>query len=318
MNASDAQASTRPRRSSVSFLNRHIRRGATLVELIVALPIAAVVGLVAMSLLLDTNKLARRLNSTTEIARELRQAAAVLASEIRPLSATDIVAWTDTSLDMQALAGSGVACAAPASNIIDMLPLNGTDALRTSWFATPQAGDRVYTVGTDSAMVPVDGNWQSSVLSASSSAAASNCVGQPLLTMSSTPGTVVRLTLASAIPMKPSVGSSVRIMRRTRYSLYKASDGLWYLGRKTFNGLVWTTIQPVSGPFDKPVLKGLLIQVRDSASNVLPPGSLTSPRSIALTLHGSSPWLRAPGKPGAIDSVLMHVTLRGQMTVSVP
>lgn len=293
-------------------------RGTTLVELIVALPIAAIIGLVAMSLLLDTHRLARRLSSTTEIARELRQAGAVLASEIRPLSSSDIVAWTDTSLDVQALAGSGVVCASPASNIIDMLPLNGSDALRTSWFATPQSGDRVYSVGTDSAIVPVDGNWQSDVLSSSSSSATSTCVGKPLLALSSTPGNVVRLTVAGAMSARPPAGSPIRIMRRTRYSLYKASDGLWYLGRKTFNGLTWTTIQPVSGPFDKPSLNGLLIQVRDSASNVLPTGSLTSPRSIALMLRGSSQWLKAANKAGAIDSVLMHVTLRGQMTVSLP
>lgn len=294
------------------------RRGTTLVELIVALPIGAIVGMVAMSLLLDTHKLARRLNSTTEIARELRQAAAVLASEIRPLSAADIVAWTDTSLDMQALAGSGVTCAVPASNVIEMLPLNGTDALRTSWFATPQAGDRVYSVGADSAIAPTDRNWQSDALSGSSSSASSACVGQPLLALSRNAGNVVRLTLANAMSAKPAVGSPVRITRRTRYSLYRASDGLWYMGRKTFNGLIWTTIQPVAGPFDKPLLHGLLIQVRDSASTILPAGSVVSPRSIALTLHGTAPWLRAPGKPGATDSVLMHVTLRGQMTVSVP
>lgn len=294
------------------------RRGTTLVELLVALPIGAMVGLVAISLLLDTHKLARQLNSTTEIARELRQAAAVLASEIRPLSSADIVAWTDTSLDMQALAGSGVTCAVPASNVIDLLPLNGTDALRTSWFAAPQAGDRVYSVGADSAMVPTDRNWQSDVLSGSSSPATSSCAGQPLLGLSSSSGTVVRLTLANAMSAKPSVGSPVRITRRTRYSLYRASDGLWYMGRKTFNGLAWTTIQPVAGPFDKPLLHGLLIQVRDSASTVLAAGSTMAPRSIALTLHGSSPWLSAPGSPGATDSVLMHVTLRGQMTVSAP
>ncbi|MEO7360252.1 MAG: hypothetical protein ABI120_07980, partial [Gemmatimonadaceae bacterium] len=175
------------------------RTGTTLVELMVALPIAAIIGLVAMSLLLDTHKLARRLNSSTEIARELRQAAAVLASEIRPLSAADIIAWTDTSLDMQALAGSGVACAIPSSTGIDMLPLNGSDALRTSWFATPQAGDRVYSVGRDSMIVPTDGRWQSDVLTASASSTSSTCLGQPLLALGAGGISVVRLTLATAM-----------------------------------------------------------------------------------------------------------------------
>lgn len=294
------------------------RSGTTLIELIVALPLAALIGLVAISLLLDTQKLARRLNASTEIGRELRQAASVLASEIRPLSAPDIIAWTDTSLDVQALAGSGVACALPSPSVIDILPLNGTDVLRTSWFATPQAGDRVFSVSRDSLMVPADGRWQSDVLSASSSSTASSCVGQPLLTLGAGGTSVVRLTLASAMSSQPSIGSPIRIMRRTRYSLYRASDGLWYMGRKTFNGVAWTTIQPVSGPFDRPLLRGLFIQVRDSANNVLLPTSTVTPRSIALAMHGSSQWMRAVGTPGARDSLLMHVTLRGQMAVGAP
>lgn len=295
------------------------RRGSTLVELIVALPIAAMIGTVAMALLLDTHKLARRLDSTTEIARELRQAGAVLASEIRPLAASDVIAWTDSSLDFHSLAGSGIVCATPAANIIDLLPPNGADALRTSWFASPQSGDDVYSVGADSAIVPHDGSWRASSLANSSTSGSSLCTSRPLMMLgSNNTSNVIRLTLASGLATRPTLGSPIRITRRTRYSLYKASDALWYLGRKTYNGLAWTTIQPVAGPLDNPVQRGLRIQVRDSASNVLPTGSPRTPRSIALTLRGSSLWLRSVGQPGVRDSVLLHLALRGQMTLSVP
>ena len=129
---------------------------------------------------------------------------------------------------------------------------------------------------------------------------------------------VIRLTLAAALTTRPSLGSPVRITRRTRYSLYKASDARWYLGRKTYNGITWATIQPVAGPLDPPVQRGLHIQVRDSANNVLPAGSPRAPHSIALLLRGSSPWLRTAGQPGVRDSVVLQISLRGQMTVSVP
>ncbi|MEP6835343.1 MAG: hypothetical protein ABJB74_18305 [Gemmatimonas sp.] len=308
-----------PRIAARSDALKFRRRGNTLVELIVALPIAAMISTVAVALLLDTQKLARRLDSSTEIARELRQAGAVLTSEIRPLSAGDVVAWTDTSLDFHGLAGSGIVCATPAANIIDLLPLNGSDALRTSWFAAPQNGDDVYTVSADSAIVPHDGNWRVSSLAAYATAGSSQCTTRTLMSLGlSSTSNVVRLTLSAGLATRASVGSPVRIARRTRYSLYKASDALWYLGRKTFNGIVWTTIQPVAGPFDKPIEHGLLIQVRDSANNVLPAGSPRTPRSVALMLRGSSPWLRAAGQPGARDSMLVHVALRGQMSVSVP
>lgn len=298
---------------------RHPPRGSTLLELIVALPIAALLGTVAMALLLDTHKLARRLNSTTEITRELRQASSILASEIRPLAASDVVAWTDTSLDFRSLAGSGIVCATPSANVIDLLPLNGSDALRTSWFAAPQGGDDIYTVATDSAIAPRDGNWRASTLSTSSSVASSQCTARALMTLgASSASNVVRLTLAAGLALRPAIGSPVRIARRTRYSLYKASDGLWYLGRKTYNGVVWTTIQPVAGPLDKPIQRGLLLQVLDSANNVMIAGSPRTPHSVALLLRGSSQWTRQGGQPGVRDSVLVHVALRGQMTVSAP
>ncbi|MEO7359822.1 MAG: hypothetical protein ABI120_05800 [Gemmatimonadaceae bacterium] len=312
----------RARQSSLpksGALHHPTRTGSTLVELIVALPIAAMIGVVAVTLLLDTHKLARRLDSSTEIARELRQAGAVLVSEIRPLSASDVIAWTDTSFEFHGLAGSGIVCATPAANIIELLPLSGADALRTSWFAAPQSGDLVFSVATDSAMVPHDGNWRASPLVAYSTSASSQCSVGPLMTLgAASTSNVIRLTLAVPLATRPSLGSPVRITRRARYSLYKASDARWYLGRKTYNGVAWATIQPVAGPLDKPIQRGLLIQVRDSANNVLPSGSPRTPHSIALMLRGSSAWLRLTGKPGALDSVVLHVALRGQMTEHVP
>jgi len=311
-----AKQSSQPKSGA---LHHAIRTGSTLLELIVALPIAALIGVVAVALLLETHKLARRLDSSTEIARELRQAGAVLVSEIRPLSASDVIAWTDTSLDIHGLAGSGIVCATPAANTIELLPLTGTDALRTSWFAAPQAGDAVFSVTNDSAMVPHDSNWRASSLVAYSTSGSSQCTVRPLMTLgAASTSNVIRLTLSAALATRPPLGSPLRISRRTRYSLYKASDARWYLGRKTYNGVAWATIQPVAGPLDKPIQRGLLIQVRDSANNVLPSGSPRTPHSIALLLRGSSAWLRLAGKPGAFDSVVLHVALRGQMTVSVP
>ncbi|MGV3708815.1 MAG: PilW family protein [Gemmatimonas sp.] len=293
------------------------RYGSTLVELIVALPIAAIIGTVAMALLLDNHRLARRLNTSTEIARELRQASAVLVSEIRPLSAHDVVAWTDTSLDIRALAGSGVVCAIPTANTIDLLPLNGSDALRTSWFATPQAGDEVQTITADSALVPNDERWQSTSLASVTTSGSSTCTTNALMLGGTHVSTnAVRLTLASSLAERPAIGTPVRIARRTRYSLYRSADALWYLGRKTFNGAIWTTVQPVAGPLDRASDHGLRVEVRDSTETPFASGAARTPRSIALTLRGSSAWFKSATAASVRDSVVVHVALRGQMTVA--
>lgn len=293
------------------------RRGTTLVELIVALPIGAIIGTIAVAMLLDTHKVTRRLSSSTQIGRELRQAAAVLASEIRPLAASDVVAWTDTSIEINSLVGSGIACATSGASSIDMLPLHGADVMRTSWFATPQSGDQVFLQGADSSIAPQDAGWRMSSLHSATTTASSGCSASPHMALSTSSSNPVRLTMNSPLAVTPAAGSLVRIARRARYSLYRASDGLWYLGRKSFNAAAWTTIQPVAGPFDKPQLDGLLIQVRDSANNVMISAATSTPRSVALELHGSSVWKRTTTSPGAQDSVLMHVTLRGQMEAIV-
>jgi len=47
-------------------------------------------------------------------------------------------------------------------------------------------------------------------------------------------------------------GSPVRFVRRGRYSLYRASDGDWYLGYRRCNAIgasVCGAIQPLSGPY---------------------------------------------------------------------
>lgn len=297
-------------------MNRR-RGGTTLVELIVALPIGAIIGAIAIALLLDAHKVSRRLNASTQIQRELRQAAAVLASEIRPLAASDLVAWTDTSIEVNGLIGSGIMCARSGLSAVDLMPLNGTDAIRTSWFATPQAGDMVFLQGADSSVAPQDASWTVSSLHSAATSASSNCITSPHMLLSGASGNPVRLTMNSVLTVQPATGSLVRIARRARHSLYRASDGLWYLGRKSFNGASWTTIQPVAGPFDKPSLKGLRIQVRDSTGTVLRPGAASTPRSVVLVLHARAAWKRSATAAGAQDSVLMHVTLRGQMEAIV-
>ena len=289
------------------------RNGHSLVELIVALPIAAILSTVAMSLLLDAHRLARRLQSSTEIARELRQATAVLASEIRPLSATDVISWSDTSLEVQAMVGSGVVCAFTSPNVIDMLPLTGNDVLRTSWFATPQGGDNVWTIAPDTMPMPASERWAMSTMKMESSVAASLCTSRKLFAEGNAAATrVIRLTLSGTPTISPRTGTLVRITRRARYSLYKASDGLWYLGRKSLNPSGWTTIQPVAGPLDTPARKGLVVQMRDSADNIFNFGIARTPRGVALKLRAATQWQKAGAKPGVVDSVLVHITLRGQ------
>jgi hypothetical protein len=67
------------------------------------------------------------------------------------------------------------------------------------------------------------------------------------------------------------IGFPVRITRPRRYSLYRASDGLSYLGERDWNPatLRFNTIQPVSGPFAPAAEHGLVFRYLDSAGAAL-------------------------------------------------
>ncbi len=58
-----------------------------------------------------------------------------------------------------------------------------------------------------------------------------------------------------------------------RYSIYRASDGGWYVGERDWNNasLRFNTIQPVAGPVLPPSSGGAAFSYRDSAGNSITP-----------------------------------------------
>ncbi|HET9424602.1 MAG TPA: hypothetical protein VFO55_04450, partial [Gemmatimonadaceae bacterium] len=81
----------------------------------------------------------------------------------------------------------------------------------------------------------------------------------------------------------PSPGMPLRVTRPWRYSLYRASDGLWYLGAREWNAALsrFNTIQPVGGPFLSAASSGLRFTYADAGGNALVPG-MSNTHDIAL------------------------------------
>jgi hypothetical protein len=114
----------------------------------------------------------------------------------------------------------------------------------------------------------------------------------------------------------------VRFIRRGRYSLYRASDGDWYLGYRRCNALgssVCGAIQPLSGPYRRyssdPAATGLLFEYFDANGNRLGAGS--SPLELArvdVTARAESRHhLIVEGRqstPG--DSATMSIAIRNR------
>jgi hypothetical protein len=84
----------------------------------------------------------------------------------------------------------------------------------------------------------------------------------------------------------------MRVTRPVRYSLYRAGDGLWYVGEKDWSTSMarFNTIQPVSGPFLSAAAGGLTFTYLDSAGLplVTPVVDPTAIAAIRVRLRGQT------------------------------
>jgi prepilin-type N-terminal cleavage/methylation domain-containing protein len=228
------------------------RAGFTLVELLVALALLAVVLGAVVSLAVAQQRTYAALAARRAARTQLGDAALVLAHDLRPLvppsggDPGDVRELSDTLLDVVATTGGSVACAVSAPAEIELPPAEPADAALTWWVAAPREGDVALVLDPGPDPGEGDDRWLALGVAAAGASVAA-CAGSPLA------GETLggwRLTLAGD-PLPPTVarGAPVLLARRRRWSHYRGSDGLWYLGLREWDGGGWGETQPVAGPF---------------------------------------------------------------------
>ncbi len=299
------------------------RTGSTLVELLIALPLLALVGAVAIMLLLSAQRATQHADRQLTNAHELRQAQAVLASEFRALAATDLVAWSDTSIDLHSTIGVGIACnGRGARDHVDLLAERTTDPLRTSWTSTAQPDDEVrlfVSTPTSTTSGSIRGSlphpYRATLRSLTLGRA---CARSPLVDSSTNPSAQTRtLWLRDSLPANLLAGSPVRVVRLVRYSLYQ-TGGEWFLGRKERNAAGWDVVQPVAGPLRSPGGRGLVLEVRDANATAVASGDTTA-RLIHIELRSPTRPSTGPNatRTTSIDSAIVDITLRAALDVGL-
>jgi prepilin-type N-terminal cleavage/methylation domain-containing protein len=233
-------------------------RGLSLIELIVAITLAALVG---STLFITLRRQQRFYSSATEMIQvraQLRDAADVLAADIRSAAVAryGLPLMTDTALELFATIGSSVVCATPSGPTLFLPPASLTSGTAlTSFLASPDTGDLalIYAMpGAD----PDSGRWiESAIAGFATRAVSTSCPATTGFTAAAdaVPGrSGYAVTFPATVPATVRKGAPVRFLRRGRYSLYRSSDGEWYLGYRRCNAVgrsVCSTIQPVSGPY---------------------------------------------------------------------
>jgi len=302
------------------------RCGVTLAELVVVL---AMLGLIGSTVGLSLVRQQRFYRGATELlrAREgVRDAMELLSTDIRGMSVADTVRLlADSAIEFFANVGSSVVCDAPGGTAVGLPGLSPRRAnALTSFLIQPDTGD-IAVFHRDS--IEDVSEWETHRINrlaarpiGSTCPPSSRFGGQAAAAVD---GAGFLLELATPLSSHVGAGAPVRFTRRGRYSLYRASDGNWYLGYRRCNAVAPSTcgaIQPLSGPYrgysSDPRTTGLLFEYFDRAGTPLE--SDASPLGLArvdITARSESGKQieveELPGIPA--DSATITIAIRNRV-----
>ena len=228
------------------------RAGFSTVELLVAFILAALVATSLGTVLRRQQRFFTNASIVVERRVSLRDATAILQSELRGIApaAGDVITFSDSALEIWTTIGGAIACdTVPGRAGIDLSPVRTAPTVPLTGFSTsPQPGDVALVFDQGASPGDDDDRWTASEI-AGAAATTNACLTSPLLA-DAADASRLRLRF-SGTPLPPTVGPGafVRILRRVRYRLYRASTSDWYLGYAEWDGTAFGVIQPVSGPF---------------------------------------------------------------------
>jgi type II secretory pathway pseudopilin PulG len=258
------------------------RLGLGLIELIAAVAILGLVAGMIGSTIVSQQRFHRHAAAVLGARQGVRDAMEVLSTDIRGASLEDTIRMmADSALELFAGIGISVACRALSENSIALAAESPSANTLTSFLLNPDTGDiaLIYRRGS------VDGEagrWERHRVAAVTTLLSDrNCLTEGAAAQE---GFV--LNVQSPIERAVEPGTPVRFARRGRYSLYRSSDGKWYLGYRRCNAIgvsACGAIQPISGPYrrysaDK-ARTGFLFEYYDSSGGLI--ASTASPVAVA-------------------------------------
>lgn len=282
--------------------------------------LAGLVGSVIAITLIRQQRFYRGAAELHYVRENVRDAMEVLSTDIRGMSVADTVRLrADSAIEFFANIGSSVVCQIKGNEL--GLPSAHSSANSLSGFlVTPDTGDLAVVYGSSESE---GAEWERhGVLGFVSRPLAASCptsTGMSRQSEIDAAGTGFVVTIAP--PPRPGIkaGSPVWFLRRVRYSLYRASDGNWYLGYRRCNAVGVSgcdAIQPVSGAYraysSNPLTSGLIFEYFDASGQKLEPtASSLSLARVDITARSESPQQHWAGQqPKISDSATVSIAIR--------
>jgi hypothetical protein len=305
--------------------------------------LGALVGVTLVAAIAGQQRFFRGASAITSLRSQLRQAAALLPMDLRPVSRRggDIYSITSEQIDFRSVMGSSFICAKPTATTMVIPPIQvAKNNSLTAWINQPQVGDSML-VYDDSILVSTsDDAWRAYQITSITSVTGVNAcptrtasAGGFLETADATQPSY-QITVSGTTPLRTSnyVGNPVRFFRRVKYGLYQdAADNNWYLGYADCAYLTGrgtnpcSTMRAVAGPLSAYSssssglsTNGLNLQYFDSTGTAINPSSGGAAGKVArvrIALRAATDAaVHTPDAPNGtfVDSLVVHVGLRNR------
>ena len=257
----------------------------TLVELLVALTIASIVGAALIKVMLTQSRATRQNEAWREARTVSRGSVNRLVNDLRSVEANgglENAAVSGKSITLRVPYAIGIACTAGTSPlIVSLLPRNADDSSRFAGFAWRDVVSGAYTYfpsfATPTVITPPS----------------ATCDLQGVFTVPAsgpTPaGTILSLSWGPANPAQRA-GSTILLLQRVRYRFAPsvAVDSAFGLFRAVNVSSGWVE-EELAAPFDSTARFGLILTGQDTAATVIPGSSFWDDvRGIQVDLDGMS------------------------------
>ena len=291
------------------------RRGASIIELMIALTIFGLVMAGVTSAIAEQTRFQAGAARVVGSQRSLRQIGDLLPSELRALGtgAGDIYAMNASSIDLRVTTGSSVVCTIAVGGMSVTIPpvQLATGSLLTTWRDVPVAGDSVFIFDEGASAARQDDLWRAYRLTAAPSAG--NCPTTSGYTRSAGEAAAgMTLSLAAAVTGTTLPGAPIRFFRPARYAIASGPDGRWYLGY-TECAAGCGSLDIVAGPVRPPSGQGIGFTFRDSLGAITATPSQVAFVELELHTEGAPVGDRSRLRHGALaDSLRVSVAIRNR------
>ncbi|HET7553225.1 MAG TPA: prepilin-type N-terminal cleavage/methylation domain-containing protein [Gemmatimonadaceae bacterium] len=295
------------------MLSGVLRRGTTLVELLVVLVLLAIVGGATMHVAVGQQRFLAAVERVMEVHRTSREGADIPRQELRIMAPASgaIYGMAADRVEFRSLIGASVICEFDSSRTTVSIPGRLAWSGLTSWVVAPRERDTVlvFDAASDSTLP----RWRVHTLATAPDPGGRCPTVSGLARTSAEENDALSFRLTPPLESSVGAGASLRFVRRARYQLYRAGDGYWYLGFldcAPARSVPCSTIQPVSGPFAP---AGVRFTFVDSTGTVTADPAHVARVDVLSRAESDAP-LRAMGLALGVysDSVLASIALRNR------